>query len=152
MKVGDVFPGVTGYITQDKFLIGRTLAELERNLGFHTGRLMAGALFVKLDALPAKEGFELGGYSMTAKHRFDMPPGLDAAKLKSLVMERWTLTGPDRLIKVLATTRHDSTMEDDDQYPPGLGIPQWNILRQGSVPGTVVATPRTWSDRYRPQL
>ncbi|MEO3435350.1 hypothetical protein [Inquilinus sp. CAU 1745] len=150
MKVGDVFPNVRGYITQDKFLIGRTLAELERNLGFHTGRLMAGALFVKLDALPAKEAFELGGYSMTAKHRFEMPRGFDVSKLKAMAMERWTLTGPDRLIKVLAETLHDEDMTDDDQYPPGLGIPQWNIT--DAVPGTVVATPKTWSDRYRPQL
>lgn len=106
MAIGDAV-NVTGYVTQEKFLIGRSLDVLESYLGFHEGRLARGAIFVKLDRLPFPAEFELAAYSMTAAHRHTPPTGLDQEKLKRIAREQWTLAGGDRLIKVLATIRHD---------------------------------------------
>ena len=74
MTVGDLVAEVRGYVTQDKYLIGRDLAAIEKLLGFHTGRLALGATFVKLNSLPALSDFELAAYSMTASHRYVAPP------------------------------------------------------------------------------
>jgi hypothetical protein len=141
---------VTGYVTQDKFLIGRTLAELESYLGFHKGRLARGATFVKLTRLPTDTEFELAAFSMTAAHRYAAPTGLDITKLKDLARSAWDLSGPNRLVKVLPGIAHDPTMADDDQYPPGQGVPQWRIKRDRPVPGIIVAEPKTSLDKYKP--
>lgn len=139
---------VRGYVTQDKFLRGRTLSTLEKYLGFAEGRLRLGATFVKLTRLPTEGEFELAGYSMTAQHRHVTPGGLDVRKLKTNAMARWTLSGLDRLIKVIPAIAHDPGMSPDDQYPPGDGVPQWRLL--SAIPGIVVAKPATAADKYVP--
>jgi hypothetical protein len=151
MAIGDVTK-VAGYITQDKFLAGRSLEEIERYLGFHKGRLAQGASFIKLARLPKIDEFELAAYSMTAAHRYTTPPGLDIAKLKNLAMARWSLSGPDRLVKVRPGIQHDVSMGDDEQYPPGSGVPQWRIKTPTLIDGVVVAEPKTRADVYKPLL
>lgn len=129
---------VRGYITQDKFLLGQSLAELEKRLGFHPGRLAWGASVVRLERLPLPNEFQLAAYSMTAEHRHQGPTGLDIRKLKELARAVWSLQGGDRLIKILPVTPHNPHMGPDEQYPPGSGVPQWKIVGAG-VPGAVVA-------------
>ena len=123
MAIGHITK-VTGYITKDKFLVGRPLSVLERFLGFHQGRLSRGATFVKLNRLPLEDEFELAAYSITAEHRLVPPTGLDISKLKKIAISTWRLSGPDRLIKVIAGIAHDRNLTNDDQYPPGAGVPQ----------------------------
>jgi hypothetical protein len=151
MSTGDLIE-VNGYVTKDKFLVGRTLKEIEGYLGFHTGRLSAGATFVKLTRLPSVGEFQLAAYSMTAAHRHATPPELDISKLKSLAMESWKLVGGDRLIKVMPTVRHNPGMSDNEQYPPGAGVPQWRIMPAVRIPGIIVAEPKTAADSYKPLL
>jgi len=151
MAVGDAAK-VGGYVTQDKYLVGRTLEEIERYLGYQRGRLARGAAFMKLARLPKPDEFELAAYSMTAAHRYAAPPELDAAKLKALAMAKWTLTGLDRLVKVRPVTRHNDALSPDEQYPPGSGVPQWRIRDGLLIDGVVVAEPKTWSDVYKPSL
>jgi len=143
---------VSGYITQDKYLIGRPLSVLEQYLGFHRGRLARGATFVKLNRLPLEDEFDLAGYSMTAEHRHVPPSGLDITKLKRMAISSWRLSGPDRLIKVFAGIEHDRSMKDDDQYPPGAGVPQWKIRRDKPIDGTIVAALSTMNQIYKPAL
>jgi hypothetical protein len=50
MPVGQ-FTEVYGFITQEKFLRGKSLAELEDLLGFQTGRLAQGAVVLALSNL-----------------------------------------------------------------------------------------------------
>ena len=128
--------------------VSKSLAEIERLLGFHAGRLAPGATFVKLDALPGRDGFELAAYSQTAEHHYAPPPNLDPEKLKAIAMSRWSLSGGDRLIKVVAAVGHDRGMEPDDQYPPGAGVPQWKLITP--LQGTVVAEVWTAAGIYRP--
>ena len=129
---------VGGCITQDKFLKGRTLAELESILGYHQGRLSTGMTVVALLQIPGPNDFKLLGYSQVAEHRFNMPSQLDVDKLKQLVMNTaFALDGPNRLVKVLPNTRHNNDLSDDDQYPSGQGIPQWKLTSR--IPSRVVA-------------
>ena len=149
MTVGEIVE-VTRYVTQDKYLVGRSLAEIEHLLGYHAGRLALGASFVKLNSLPGPNDFVLAAYSLTAEHHYAPPPNLDAEKLKAIAMSRWSLSGGDRLVKVRPVIWHDDAMKPDDQYPPGAGVPQWKLTR--SFEGTVVAEVQTYSGIYRPGL
>ena len=132
---------VSGCITQEKFLKGRTLAEIERLLGFHTGRLKEGMIVTALTQIPQVGEFEFGGYSQVASHHFSDQYGkvvFDREMMKKkLVAEVFKIQGPDRLVKVMANTRHSDAMLADDQYPPGRGIPQWNLTTQ--IPARVIA-------------
>jgi hypothetical protein len=148
MPVGQPL-NVSGCVTKDKFIRGKTIEEIEKLIGFHRGRLASGLTVVKLNRLPAMNEFDLAAYSNVATHRLQVPTGLDIDKLKRLAIESWSLSGVDRLVKVLAAIRHDNSMDPDVQYPPGQGIPQWKVTVQ--IPGVVIAevagTPGT---RYQP--
>jgi hypothetical protein len=138
---------VKGFVTQYKFLAGRPLARIESLLGFHAGRLARGATFATLDRLPTIGEFDTAGYSQVAAHRHVAPADLDPIGLRRMAMRAWTLTGSDRLIKVMATTPHDPGMSNDAQYPPGPGVPQWKIT--SPIPGKVVAVLLRPSDIFR---
>lgn len=136
MKVGDLTT-VSGCITKEKFIAGRTLLEIEKILGFHHGRLLGGIAVVALTELPAVQSFDLAGYSNVATHRGVPPTGLDIEKLKTQARATWSTNGFERLVKVLPATRHDPNMNPDTQYPPGQGAPQW--VAKTPLRGTVVA-------------
>lgn len=125
------FLPITGYITQEKYLHGRSLTEIERILGFHHGRLSQGAVVVALVQPPQPHGFELAGYSQVAAHRFGEQFGqtnLDEARMKTFVANNiFAVAGHNRLVKLLPTIRHNAGMTDDEQYPPGSGVPQWKL-------------------------
>lgn len=120
------FPTVRGCITQEKYN-GRTLPELESLLGFHAGRLAKGATMAALLQVPAKSQLNLPGYTQVAGHKTGSQAfkGLAAGKPKDLLLrETFTAVGVNRLVKVLAKTGQSKEMGDDEQYPPGRGIPQ----------------------------
>lgn len=121
---------VQGCITQERYIKGKTLPELERILGFQKGRLDKGITVATLIQLPALNQFELLGYSQVAEHKFssDATNGLDVNKLKEMVLkDAFTLVGHKRLVKVLANTRHNILLDNEIQYPPGQGVPQWKL-------------------------
>ena len=136
----------TGYITQEKYLRGRTLIEIERILGFHTGRLSQGAIFYVLTEIPQETQFEMGGYTQVAEHHFKEAygkavAGLDVEALKKmLVKEVFTREGLNRLVKVRPNMGHNDGMASDQQYPPGLGVPQWKLTATISTRGLKVVT------------
>lgn len=139
---------ITGYITQDKFVIGRTMPEIEAILGFHEGRLARGATLAKLIALPKVGEFELAAFTLTAQHRYQPPAGYDIGRLKQLAMSVWSLSGPNRLVKVWPVIPHDRSLSDEEQYPPGQGAPQWRLITP--LLGLVTAETRTVAGTYRP--
>jgi hypothetical protein len=115
-----------GYITDARFLWGN-IAELERKLGYHSGRLTKGFFLAHLLRIPHFNEFNLAGYSNTPGHRFVMPGGLDSDKLKAMARKEMMRIGCRRLVKIIPITPHDASMPDDEQYPPGLGVPQWEL-------------------------
>jgi hypothetical protein len=150
MPVGQLL-SVSGCVTKDKCIRGKTIEEIERLVGFHRGRLSSGLTVVKLNRLPSLNEFELAAYSNVATHHHQQPTGLDIDKIKKLAVESWSLTGVERLVKVLAAVRHDNRLDPDFQYPPGQGIPQWKVTVQ--ILGTVIAeVPGAPGSRYQPAL
>lgn len=129
---------VTGFVTLKKFLAGKNLQQIESLLGFHQGRLKLGATVAELQSFPSALEFDLAGYSQVADHRFNSNAlnGFDVSKLKGIVQDVWSQPG-EKLVKVIAATRHDPGISNDEQYPPGQGVPQWKLIAQ--KPATVIA-------------
>jgi hypothetical protein len=128
---------VSGYVTKEKFLKGRTLAEIEKTLGYHPGRLAGGATFLKLDRVPQPGEFRLAGYSQVADHRATPPTGIDVGRVAQMAAASFAATGGDRLVKVFPAIGHDPSLDNDHQYPPGAGCPQWKLTTR--IDATVVA-------------
>lgn len=129
MKINDIML-VRGCITQEHYIKGRSLGELERILGFEKGRLENGIIVAALIQLPTAHQFEFLGYSQVAEHKHKEidPKKLDIGKLKQIVLnDTFTLSGHKRLVKVIANKPHDKSRDNDEQYPPGLGVPQWKL-------------------------
>src|SRR5262245_1975223 len=106
MHLNDIIQ-IKGCITQEIFIKGKTLPEIERILGFQKGRLDKGIVVAALLQLPAVNQFELLGYSQVAEHKFNKAAtdGLDKNKLKdTLLRNTFTLSGNKRLVKVMANT------------------------------------------------
>lgn len=116
-----------GFITQDKYLLGQTLLELEKRLGYRTGRLSKGIWIAVCLKLPEASQFELKGYSQVAGHKPMNLQGLETDQLKKIALSVMKTEGPDRLVKVFPVTDHENGLSDDVQYPPGSGIPQWQL-------------------------
>ncbi|CAN5898825.1 hypothetical protein BH11BAC4_BH11BAC4_14760 [soil metagenome] len=131
---------VKGCITQEKYVKGKSPGEIERILGFHSGRLSTGMVVAALSAIPTNDQFDLLGYTQVAEHRFDASKlkGLEVNNLKDILRKTvFTRYGLNRLIKIRPNTSHQNSMSDDDQYPPGLGVPQWKL--KALIPAKVIA-------------
>src|SRR3954453_7526097 len=116
-----------GFITQDKFLLGQTLIDLEKRLGYKPGRFLKGIWVGVCLNLPEQSLLDLKGYSQVAGHKQMKLDGLEVDQLKKIALSTMRTSGPDRIVKVFPEISHDTNLTDDEQYPPGLGIPQWNV-------------------------
>lgn len=128
-----VFKTVTGYITAERSLLGQNLREIERRLGYQSGRLRKGAFFMLLLETPTIEdsSFELRGYSIVPEHKFKMPSGSDEKsekKIRKNIVDYWRSENI-QLIKVIPIISHDDSLDNDIQYRPGDGVPQWKLTR-----------------------
>ena len=127
---------VRGCITQERYIKGKSMPELERLLGLHKGRLANGAVVAVLLQIPTDRQFNVLGYSQVAEHHFnsDVLKSLDEAKLKQIVInDAFTLVGNKRLVKVIPNIPHNDQLNNDAQYPPGLGVPQWKLTDRVSA-------------------
>lgn len=129
-----------GYILKAMFLRGQSAAELERRLGYRTGRLVKGWYLFFLLQMPTINDFTMRGYTHfpdgvpvggTAPPEPAMigrgwsPREVEALK-RNLVKKTFRITGPERLAKVIPVIDHS----DVETYPPGSGIPQWRLGTQ----------------------
>lgn len=119
-----------GCFTQEKFIAGKSLRDIEKILGFREKRLSQGGYVYALARLPEKNEFRVAGYTNVSLHRFVMPQNLNLDILKRNAMEGWELRGRNRLVKVVPIIPHDKGMPDDDQYPHAGGAPQWVITKE----------------------
>jgi hypothetical protein len=124
MSIGDHIL-VSGCFTQDKFIQGQTLSEIEHRLGFRSGRFAQGVAVVYFLELPTIDQFDVAGYTNVASHRFRVPEGLNMEKLKKEAMATWKTEGMNRLVKVIPVQHPEPTAGLDGNYPPGDGVPQW---------------------------
>lgn len=138
-----------GCFTQEKFVAGRNLREIETILGFAEHRLRNGGIVVALTQLPCRGQFRCAGYTNVSLHNFEMPTGLDPRVLERNAMEQWQLTGLNRLVKVIPNIGHDPGLNPDDQYPHAKGAPQWEV--QVELPCIVAGVLSNYPEgTYRP--
>lgn len=123
MNIGDRIE-MKGFVTSEKFLLHQTLPEIERRLGFQEGRLAEGAIFLVAERIPQKGEFETRGYSQVAGHKHVPLEGYNKDVLQTKAQEAMS---EDRLIKVVPRKTHNPNIHDDIQYPPGSGVPQWEV-------------------------
>jgi hypothetical protein len=126
VNIGDIV-SVSDCITKEKFIAGRSLAEIERILGFHAGRLSDGMVVVAWIELPEIQQFELAAYFNVATLRHRTPQDLNKEKVKAAARASWTTSGSEQVVKVLPAIGHNRAMIPDIQYPPGRGAPQWTV-------------------------
>lgn len=132
-----------GYITQNHYLAGKSCSRLESLLGFKAGRLSGGWALLALTQLPKPDDFEFRGYSylsggMEKGHDSALSSGktmevklkdgnFDLAKLKAAIIKNtFSVSGSKRLVRVVPK---DPPSGNKD-YPPGLGVPQWELIRK----------------------
>jgi hypothetical protein len=134
MNVGALI-SVKGFVTQEKYILGRNLNEIEDILGFNKTRLSQGVVIAALLRLPNPGDFQLAGYSQVAAHHTAEQYGRNLegkfdinVLTKNLQQEVWSLYNSNRLIKVMPVAQHNNLMTDDEQYPPGQGVPQWKLV------------------------
>jgi hypothetical protein len=142
-------PGITldmrGYFLQLHFIRGQSPAELERRIGFRTGRLAQGWFLFFMLRKPAPDEYEMHGYThfsggMVQGHLpHAVPPPVqeqrlmreqgwsaaDVRRFKEGQIARFNISGPQRLAKVIPVIDHS----DIETYPPGSGIPQWKAVK-----------------------
>jgi hypothetical protein len=133
-----------GCFTQDKFIAGKSLRDIEKILGFKEGRLARGGYVYALTRLPEKNEFQVAGYTNVSLHNFKMPKDLNVDVLKRNAMELWELKGWNRLVKVVPIIPHDKTKPDDEQYPHARGVPQWVVTKE--LPCMVAGALGTYPD------
>jgi len=150
--VGQMTPAVYGNISQLKAVILADYRATEANVGFHAGRLSNGFKLLLLKSPPRPQDFEFQGTTLRSGGRYGLPAATDAEDAKraavhdGILKERGaagyealqkhvlgtsSFTGPDRLVKILPDTRHDSAMSPADQYPAGGGFLQWDLKKPG---------------------
>lgn len=142
-----------GYITEARFLRMQSAAEVELRVGYRAGRLRDGYWLVFLIAMPRPADFEYRGYSQMSggiarghlpQHANDpnaeqrliaKGANLTGTSYQRMGMKQKTirdtfaLSGARRLAKILpiAEARNDPGVP---AYPPGTGIPQWELMRK----------------------
>ena len=124
----------------------------EDSLGYHQGRLAQGYWVMLLQRLPTPKEFAFDGTTMRSGGRVGLPlrtTTADALRpkvhdqimaqrgaagyqaLQQATLGQVSVTGDQRIAKVLPAIRHSNTMAPADQYPMGGGGLQWVILPPG---------------------
>jgi hypothetical protein len=125
---------VSGWITQEKFILGSTPTQMEDILGLPRGYLSHGAVIWALQRLPEVNEFELGGFThwpggqpVSGRRDESIPWTSDfVLKHKGFDRDSWSLAGPDRLVKVVPNQQPSRV----DSWPIGKGAKQWKLLAE----------------------
>jgi len=141
MDVGDNI-SVKGYITQLHFVAKKTGPQLENLIGFKAGRLGLGWAMLHLTKMPKPGDFQFRGYSQmsggisqghlknpidkrTAEQRLKADE-FDVVKLKEMIIkDTFAISGAKRLVKIIPNKKPAGNKD----FPPGTGIPQWELVK-----------------------
>ena len=141
MEVGDTI-AAKGYITQLHFVAKKSGPQLENLLGYKAGRLGFGWAMLHLTKMPKPSDFQFRGYSQmsggiarghlknpvdkrTAEQELE-DGDYDVVRLKEMVIKKvFTTSGPKRLVKIIPNKKPSGSKD----YPPGAGIPQWELVQ-----------------------
>ncbi len=139
-----------GDVTQNRWVGARSARDLERSLGYSTGRLSAGWTVILLKQTLQPADFRFSGLTIRSGGREGLPADTPAADqlrrhvsdivlaergaagyldLQKKALASITPTGPDRIVKIIPVTPHNAGMAPADQYPMGGGGLQWTLIR-----------------------
>lgn len=141
-----------GFFTKALYLRSQPSHELERRLGYRTGRFSQGWVLFFMEEELSETDFEFRGYSQmsdgVAQGHLPNPPdprnserwlsdnNYDIPRLKQKVArEVFKYAGPERLAKAVPNAGEFG----ENDYPPGSGIPQWSIPRPKEIRFRVAA-------------
>jgi hypothetical protein len=141
---------ITGDISTLNVTGARPPALVERSLGFAAGRLAAGYWLLLLKQVPGIDDFIFGGTTLRSGGKLGLPgksAAEDAARIsvdaqmreeygpadylahkKGAIGRSGFVYGPNRLMKIIPETSHDSNLASFDQYPMGGGHLQWKLI------------------------
>jgi len=142
MKVGDTVRAA-GYITQLHFLKKKTGSQLEQLIGYKAGRLGFGWAMLYLAKMPKPRDFRFRGYSQmsggvamghlknpldrrTAEQKLEDDEIDVVALKKAIIKNTFRISGARRLVKVIPNKPPSGSRD----YPPGQGIPQWELVNK----------------------
>jgi hypothetical protein len=125
---------VSGWITQEKFIVGSTPTEMEEILGLPPGYFSHGAVVWALQRFPASNEFELGGLTHWPGGQPVSGDRVDrslwskdfVSKHKGFARDSWSHSGPDRPVKV--TPNHAPSYVPS--WPKGRGAKQWKLVAE----------------------
>lgn len=135
-----------GFVTPLLSVINQSAGELERRIGYASGRMAKGWALLFLKENVEGHEFRYAGYSHFSGGRIGHPRGGDArtrveddlAKLVGSVADMrakgaariFQLTGPNRIVKLIPTADENADLETHENYPVGTGIPQFILTEQ----------------------
>ena len=148
-------PGETVEIKGDVTTLGGTglfdASNVERMLGYGTGRLAKGYYIALLKQRLTEDDFQFGGIALRSDGRVGLPAASwpeDKLRLRvhdEIMSERGEHgyrmlqkraltgigeTGEDRLAKILPTILHTEGLPPNVQYPMGGGALQWRLTKE----------------------
>jgi hypothetical protein len=147
-----------GFFTQEKYILGKTGKQLEKILGYKTGRLDQGFAVFVLDISGENFDFMMFGYTMVAEHQFgtNYQDNYRSEQLKNLAIDKWSSSDRERVVKVVPFKDVNHPREADSNrikrldklYPHAAGVPQWKLT--STVPAMVVAVVENSDTPYYP--
>lgn len=141
---------LSGDVTTLNWIGPRPPRAIEVSLGFAAGRLAKGYWIAVLKKPLQPDDFDFSGTTMRSGGRFGLPASTAAAdtlrprvhdrimaergpagyrQLQIKALASVSISGPNRIAKVLPVTGHDPVMAPNLQYPMGGGGLQWTIDR-----------------------
>ena len=167
-----------GNVTSLNWIGARSPTELAKSLGFGAGRLAQGYWILLLKQQLTIDDFELGGLTLRSGGRAGLPADTWKAdtlrlrerdrllaeygpegykRLKHQALGAAKTIGNERIAKVSPVTRfNENDGNPKDQFPPGGGGLQWEIVRKSrflvalKVDSDGIATAPTFSARLDP--
>ncbi len=136
-----------GCITRLHFVINRPGEQLEDILGYHRGRLKQGWALLLMTEPAGPNDYVFAGHTHFSGGRIGHPNGGDARlsaddslrqmlglqgfdRMRARIAGEMTISGPERIAKIIPAIGHDDDMSAPDQYPPGGGAPQWILTAE----------------------
>lgn len=144
-------PKLAGDVTTLNAIWPGNEAQIEAQLGYHSGRLSKGYSVALVNEPLKPADFQFSGTTMRSGGRYGLPGASaaeDAARpkvhdgilaergaggyadLQETVLRNIELRGAKRLAKVLPAIRHDADAPPNQQYPMGGGALQWTLIRE----------------------
>lgn len=133
---------VSGCITLDKYIRGKTLFEIEKEQGLKQGSLKNGMVVAALIRLPYKHEFDIKGHEKSIWHstRRCNTKSDDTQLLKhTTIKHTWRTYGPNCVVKVLPAIHTNNAVEPPHSFMPVSSILQWVIVPATHITARVVA-------------